>query len=145
MEEHKLITEQASSKEMEALLNDLKRASEKQVEYARKQSQMSQITATASVLMLTLIICVCGIFVPRVNRMFYDVEIILTQFKSISQDLEEANLGQMTRNLDRLVSSSEKGVQEALEQINSIDINTLNQAISDLSDVISPLAKFFGK
>ena len=51
----------------------------------------------------------------------------------------------MTRNLDRLVSSSEKGVQEALEQINSVDIDTLNQAISDLSDVISPLAKFFGK
>jgi len=34
-------------------------------------------------------------------------------------------------------------VELAVDKINAIDIDTLNQAIKDFSDVVEPLAKFF--
>ena len=37
--------------------------------------------------------------------------------------------------------TSEKGVEQALEKINAMDIDTLNQAIQALHDVVEPLAK----
>ena len=63
----------------------------------------------------------------------------------VAKELEEANLGQMVTDIDNLVTSSDQSVKEALRQINSVDIQTLNQAILDLSNLISPLARFFGK
>lgn len=54
-------------------------------------------------------------------------------------------MGQMVTDIDNLVTSSDQSVKEALQQINSVDIKTLNQAIQDLSNLISPLARFFGK
>lgn len=63
----------------------------------------------------------------------------------VAKELEEANLGQMVTDIDNLVTSSDQSVKEALRQINSVDIKTLNQAIQDLSNLISPLARFFGK
>ena len=34
--------------------------------------------------------------------------------------------------------------QTALEKVSEIDIDTLNQAITDLSDVVEPMSEFFG-
>ena len=51
----------------------------------------------------------------------------------------------MVADVDSLVSSSQSGVEQALEKINAIDIETLNQAIEDLSDVVAPLAKLINR
>ena len=50
----------------------------------------------------------------------------------------------MTESVNGVVTDNTDAVTEALEEINSIDIETLNQAISDLSSVVRPLANFFG-
>ena len=51
---------------------------------------------------------------------------------------------QMIADVDGMVSSSEKSVRDALDKINRIDIDTLNQAIQNLNDTVEPLANFFG-
>ena len=64
---------------------------------------------------------------------------------TITSDLAEADLGGMISDIDHLVSSSEDSVQNALNQLNSIDIDTLNQAINHLNDTVTPFANFFNK
>ena len=48
----------------------------------------------------------------------------------------------MINNVNRLVTSSQQDVEDALSKVNAIDFDSLNKAIKDLSDVIAPLAKF---
>ena len=49
----------------------------------------------------------------------------------------------MIGDVDSLVSSSQAGLEETLEKVNSIDIEKLNEAIDGLAKVVEPLTKFF--
>ncbi|MBP5262567.1 MAG: hypothetical protein J6Z43_10635 [Clostridiales bacterium] len=51
----------------------------------------------------------------------------------------------MTENVNGVVTDNTQAVSDALEEINSIDIDQLNQAIADLSSVVRPLAQLFGR
>ena len=145
MEEKKNPFASLSDKELEAMLKRLEDSNERQASYATKQYRMSQITALASILILAIVIYTSATIIPRVNRLFDDVETVMDSVNVVAKELEEANLGQMVTDIDNLVTSSDQSVKEALRQINSVDIQTLNQAILDLSNLISPLARFFGK
>ena len=145
MEEKKNPFASLSDKELEAMLKRLEDSNERQASYAKKQYPMSQITALASILILAIVIYTSATIIPRVNRLFDDVETVMDSVNVVAKELEEANLGQMVTDIDNLVTSSDQSVKEALQQINSVDIKTLNQAIQDLSNLISPLARFFGK
>ncbi|WP_418578866.1 hypothetical protein [Hungatella sp.] len=145
MEEKKNPFASLSDKELEAMLKRLEDSNERQASYAKKQCRMSQITALASILILAIVIYTSATIIPRVNRLFDDVETVMDSVNVVAKELEEANLGQMVTDIDNLVTSSDQSVKEALRQINSVDIQTLNQAILDLSNLISPLARFFGK
>jgi predicted PurR-regulated permease PerM len=144
MEEKKNPFASLSDKELEAMLKRLEDSNERQASYAKKQYRMSQITALASILILAIVIYTSATIIPRVNRLFDDVETVMDSVNVVAKELE-ANLGQMVTDIDNLVTSSDQSVKEALRQINSVDIQTLNQAILDLSNLISPLARFFGK
>ena len=51
----------------------------------------------------------------------------------------------MTENVNGVVTDNTQAVSDALEEINSIDIEQLNQAINDLSSVVRPLAQLFNR
>lgn len=145
MEEKKEPLPLLSEKELQPLLKKLEESNERQAKYAKKQYRMSQITALASVLVLALVLYTTSVLIPRVNRLFDDVETVMDSVNVVASELEDAHLGQMVTDIDNLVTSSDQSVKEALDQINSVDIETLNQAIQDLSNLIRPLARFFGK
>lgn len=111
--------------------------------YAKKQYHMSQITAAASIIILAITLYAAVTILPKVNTTFQNLETVMSDLEIITSDLASADLEQMIGNVDHLVTSSEKSIQDALNQVNSIDITNLNKAIKDLSDVIAPLAKFF--
>lgn len=145
MENHKSNSTAPPEKELETMLKKLENSNERQADYAKKQYRMSQITALASILILAIVIYTSATIIPRVNRLFDDVETVMDSVNVVAKELEEANLGQMVTDIDNLVTSSDQSVKEALQQINAVDIQTLNQAIQDLANLISPLARFFGK
>ena len=68
----------------------------------------------------------------------------MENLEDITSDLAQSDLQQMIADVDGMVSSSEKSVRDALDKINRIDIDTLNQAIQNLNDTVEPLANFFG-
>ena len=83
----------------------------------------------------------------QVNDMTGQAEIIMDNMETVTQTLADADLGSMVENVNTLTADSQTAVTEAIEKLDAIDIDTLNKAIRDLSDVVEPLArvsKFFG-
>ena len=112
--------------------------------YARKQYRMSQITAAASVLVLAVVLYGTAALLPRASATLQNMDTVMKNLEDITSDLAQSDLQQMIADVDGMVSSSEKSVRDALDKINRIDIDTLNQAIQNLNDTVEPLANFFG-
>lgn len=112
--------------------------------YARKQYRMSQITAAASVLVLAVVLYGTAALLPRASATLQNMDAVMKNLEDITSDLAQSDLQQMIADVDGMVSSSEKSVRDALDKINRIDIDTLNQAIQNLNDTVEPLANFFG-
>lgn len=128
-----------------SLMERIERSNAGQEKYARRQYRMSQITALASILILAVVIYTASILIPKINVTYQNMQLILEDMQVITSELADADLNQMIANVDHLVVSSEQNINDALVKINTIDIEELNRAIQNLSDVIEPLAQVFGR
>lgn len=77
----------------------------------------------------------------QVYAMTDQAETIMDNMETVTQALADADLGTMVENVNALAAESQTIVSEAMEKLDTIDIDTLNKAITDLSDVVEPLAK----
>ena len=132
--------------ELKNILEQLDRSNRQQARFAKLQCLFSLIAALCCVGVLYLI----WSLMPQITLIgqqaeitLADLQTTLTNLEVITAELAEADLGSMADNVDSLVTSSQAGVEQAMEKLNSIDFDTLNSAIRNLSDVVEPLAKFF--
>ena len=72
------------------------------------------------------------------------VDTAVASLTNLAAELENADLPGMLENIGELVGASQEAIAETRKKVDSMDIDTLNQAIHDLSAVVSPLAKLFG-
>jgi len=125
--------------ELRELLERLDQSNRQQARYARWQCMFSILSA----------VCVIGLFVlvytlmPQVQELSAQTQVVLSNLTQVTDQLADMDLGAMIENVDELVVTSQSGVDQAMKKLNQIDFDTLNQAISDLSDVVEPLASFF--
>lgn len=130
---------------LEQLMEQLKETENEKKKYAKKQYYMSMVTAVCAVLALGILLAAYISVIPRVKTAFQEIQVVTENLNEVSDQLAKADLNQLVENVDRMAVTSEKGVQEALDKIQSIDIDELNQAIKGLSDVVSPFAKFMNR
>ena len=76
--------------------------------------------------------------------MLTQTQTVLDNLESTTQQLAALDLAQMVANVDTLVVSGQQSLEQSMDKLNSIDFDTLNQAIQDLSNVIQPLARLSG-
>jgi len=125
--------------ELQELLKRLDESNRQQAKYARWQCILSVAAA----------VCCVGLFVlvwqlmPQVQALTGQMETVLTNLEIVTEQLAGMDLGEMVRNVDELVVTSQAGVEETMSKLNSIDFAELNRAIGNLSDVVEPMAKFF--
>ena len=112
---------------------------EKQVKYQKLQCIFSGIAAISCVALFALVFTL----LPQAAEMTTRLDTVLTNLESVTQQLADADLGGMVQNVDTLVTTSQAGVDQMMEELNAIDFDTLNKAISDLAAVVEPLANFF--
>lgn len=128
------------------LLERIEKANRRQVRYARFQLIFTVIAAAACIALL-----LTGIKVlPQLEETVAQADVVLDNLESVTSELAQSDLSGMVENVDALVANvdglvntSQAGVEEAMEKLNSVDFGALNDAIKDLSDVIEPIAKFF--
>ena len=149
--EHKNVTEDKnfevsmSSKDFCEMMERIESSNAGQEKYARKQYRMSQITAVASLISLLLVFYTCSVIIPKVTVTYENMELIMEDLKIITSELAEADINQMIEDVDKLAVESQKNISDAMKKVNDIDIEGLNTAIKNLSDVVEPFANFFNR
>lgn len=125
------------------ILQQLAESSRKQVHLARIQCIFAVLSA---LFCLLLLVSIC-LILPRIQKLTGQVsdlavqaETVLTNLESVTNELAQADIGGMVSNVDSLVKTSQNGLQQALDKVNAIDIESLNRAIEDLAQVVAPLA-----
>jgi len=116
--------------EMTALLEKLEQSARVQQKCARRQSLMMTVAALACVGILVL------------------VALLFTQLQPVVQDMSQAanNLTAISDQLAALdLEATVNGLNQSAAKLEQLDIDTLNTAIKNLSDVIAPLARLFGR
>lgn len=131
--------------QFQALMEQIEASNAAQEKYARKQYRMSQLTSLVSIVILAVVLCISATLIPQVHTTLQSVNYMMEDLNVITDELASADLEQMINNVDQLVISSETSIQDALKQLNSLDIETLNQAIRNLNDAVAPLASFFNR
>ena len=81
--------------------------------------------------------------IVQVNGMLNDIQPAIDNLNKVAQDIADADINGMLEDVDKLVTSSEKNLGDALKTITEIDIKSLNESIADLNAVVKPLASMF--
>ncbi len=134
--------------------NSLEKLMEKQLFYTR-------IFAVSNVILVAAVLLVILKVIPNLTATLTQASGALTSATQMMEDasdtivLAESALARVqpmmnefedvTDNVNELVDSSSAAVEEAMDKIKKMDIEKLNEAIQDLSDVVEPLAKFFNR
>lgn len=119
----------------------------KQIEKnGRRQTLMSgiqcAITVAAALCCVVMLVTVWNVL-PELAGITQQMETVLGNLENVTTQLAAADLAEMAENVDALVVTGQKSLEQTMEKINTIDLETLNKAIEDLAKVIEPLARFF--
>lgn len=127
-----------------------------ELELLRSQTKWIKIqTILVSSLMLVLALAVI-VLIAKVNTTLGNANEAIGEITKLSTELngvlEETKLAEILGNANDLIVQSGDSltaalvnVDEALNKVEQIDIDSLNEAIKDLQSVVEPLAKLFGK
>lgn len=105
-----------------------------------KQLLFTRIFAVSNcVLVLLFLVFVAGVL-PRLTNALDKASETLVAVDGALEDF-----GEVFDNVNSLVDSSSKAVEQTMDKVEQMDIESLNEAISDLNDVVAPMAEFFGR
>ena len=132
-----------NNKELKDILQGIEEENAKQRAYLKKQLFYTKIFAGAMVLILVFVIMVVCTLLPQLMNTLNSATATLEK-ASITLDEVAAAVEDATdimTDVDSLVTDSQTTMTTALDKINGIDIEGLNGAITDLEDVVEPMAK----
>lgn len=142
MEEQKTSAQAAGEAEHASVMKRIEASNAGQERYAKKQYTMSLISAFSNVLVLAIVIYVVVTMIPKINATFEDLNVIMTNMESITEELASVDIEGMAGDVKTLVNGSSDSLNQAMKKINAIDIEKLNGAIQNLNDAVEPMARF---
>ena len=86
-----------------------------------------------------------GAMLDDTADMIDDTAIVVKNLEGITTDLSKTDFEGMMNGINELVVTSQESIEDAVDRIDEIDLDTLNKSIKDLNSIINPLAKLFGK
>ncbi len=121
--------ENMNQNETVALLQQIKDLNKKRLFYSR------------CIMIIFIVFCIILIsIVPTVVSTLNTAQYTMEHLNQTISKTDEA-----LDSVMELADTSASGMQNALEKINAIDIDSLNKGIEDLNTVIEPMANFFGR
>ncbi len=129
---------------------------------AKRQTNLARVQCVCSVLSLVCMAAVLVVVlsvVPQINSILSGAEAALAALTEVTEQLKGLDISSLNQgmnsllgdvngliqNADTILGSSGTSLQEIMDRVNAIDFEGLNKAITDLSDVIEPLANFFNR
>ena len=102
--------------------------SEKIANYARL------VIAGCSVLIFLTLLIVVLIVVPRALNLMNTAQSTLDNLETVSEDLKALELAEAIKSIEDNTAQAMEDVSGAMDQINSLDVDTLNQSIQELRE-----------
>lgn len=103
---------------------------EEMLAYQRKEARHARLAAVVSVILAAAVLIAVAVIVPRTLALIGHMESSLQEIDTL------------VAGANRVVSDNADAVSSAIEKMGEVDVNTLNEAIQDLSEVVKPLADF---
>ncbi len=129
------------------------------LKYQKRSSRMTRIAAIAVIFIVAVFAVAVGLIIPRavnlvdhVSNSLAEVDAMIDHaggmMENINKVTEEfndliADASILIDNSNSMVEDNTDAITETVNKLNSMDFDTLNKAIKDLSNVVEPLAKFF--
>ena len=114
-------------------------------ETGRKRLRLARICCALALAAAVLFACTLGValhLVPQAEQVLGQVEPVLQNLEQATGQLAKLDLEDMVENVNQLVISGQKSLEQSMDKLNAVDFDALNQAIQDLSAIIEPLAKW---
>lgn len=127
--------------EMTELLRQINDATRKQQKYLRFQCFLALVTAVCFV---AAVVMIAGI-VPEFQNATSQLQTILGNMESVSEELAAIDLQQMVSGMETLVQTGQNSLEQTMDKLDTIDFDSLNKAIEDLSSVVEPMANFVNR
>ena len=119
-------------------------------------------TRLLTLLILALLVCLVVIWMRaypvltdlavKADALMTEVQIVAADLDEVVKSLQEVDFGTLAENVDEMVRQSGEAVTGAMEQVGqalqtveNLDIEGLNNSISKFNSVVEPLAKLFGR
>ena len=119
----------------------------------KKKLYWIRITALATIFMLVIVgVLAIGATLQfkvmqddfaRLGKMADAMDDMTENLVSVSESLEQIDWEDLAVNINLTAEKAQQSMDAALTAIDDMDIDTLNNAITNLPDVIEPLARFF--
>lgn len=120
----------------------------------KKRTTYTKVAAFSMVGILVAVVLVLVMAVPEVFRLMNEVnrlvnsaetlvttaETSLEEISVMTESLTETSIG-----LNDFIADNSQTIADAISGIDAIDVETLNEAISDLHDTVSPFANFMNR
>ena len=130
--------------EFQDALEDLKKSNRDQADYEKRIWILTMISTISIVIVALFIIIYCSFLIPKVNNLLNVAQTSLENIEKVSEELSDADIDGLIVEVGGLVGTTQEDLGLAMEKIDELNIEELNRAIKNLSDVIEPLAQFFG-
>ena len=130
--------------EMIALLQNIEKANRQQVRLTRLVCIFALVAAICCGCTLWLVYSI----LPEITEILPQISAVASQMQTVLSDLEQAtrqlsvmDFTGMVEDMDTLVTTAQSSLEQTMGKLNSIDFDTLNQAIGDLAKVVEPMSK----
>ena len=137
------------------LLKKIAAASEAQSSAARWR----KLSAQAVLICAAIIALAVAVLIPRAVKTLGGIDAATEELNSVAATLNQVDFVGMSESISELteqgkdtlstalgdVETSLDSMQTALDNISKLDVDGLNQSIADLSAIVDPMARLFGK
>jgi methyl-accepting chemotaxis protein len=109
----------------------------------RRDTFLEHVTAIINLVFLAVMILVLVILVPKPVTTLREVDRTVKEVNTLALEAQESldGIDVMVGNVDKMVVENTDAVTTALNQINQVDYQKLNEAISSLNATVTPLAE----
>ena len=137
------------------LLKKIADASEAQSSAARWR----KLSAQAVLICAAIVALAVAVLIPRAVKTLRGIDAATEELNSVAATLNQVDFVGMSESISELteqgkdtlstalgdVEASLDSMQTALDNISNLDVDGLNQSIADLSAIVDPMARLFGR
>ena len=103
------------------------------------------IIAISSVLTFTVILVAGIILVPKAVKLMNTAQRTIDNMETVSEELKALELAEAIKNIEDDTAQAMSDVSSAMDQIEKLDFETLNQSIVELSESVYSFKTLIGK